>query len=144
MERFFATAKKKPLIPMGISCSTCDDAVPRALDFAQKRFVGDATYTKGDLDENGQIVSTTSPQRMIEAWRSGSVMRYVFVGVVGQPPVPPAKLVVNHGIVVNERQVVFRNKADMSIETWHVRPDGSIRSIYSTPAASWDTVFTPM
>ena len=128
---------------MGIACSTCEIADQTSLDFSKKRFVGNAKYTKGELGADGAIVTMSSEQRMIDVWRSGTMMRYVFVGIVGQPPVPPERIVVNHGIVVNERQVLFRNK-DSSTEVWYMRADGSIRSIYSTSVASWDTVFTPL
>jgi hypothetical protein len=125
-------------VGMGASSSRPLSKARLPASMVNKEYVGDATHTSGAVDAEGKIVTMTSKNRAIRVWRTGNMIRYVFTGVVGQAP--PATLVVNHGVVINERHAQFRNK-DMSLENWFVQKDGSIRSVYQTQAQSWETVF---
>ena len=116
---------------MGASSSRPLSKARLPASMVNKEYVGDATHTSGAVDAEGKIVTMTSKNRAIRVWRTGNMIRYVFTGVVGQAP--PATLVVNHGVVINERHAQFRNK-DMSLENWFVQKDGSIRSVHQTQA----------
>lgn len=124
---------------MGAACSS-DVALPTTM--TQKEYIGDAVFTSGKVDANGRVESRTSKGRRILVWRTGDTMRYVFTGIVGQPA--ETNQIINHGVVITERHMQFRNAKFMSIENWHLQDDGSIRSVYNTLENSWITVFRPV